>query len=746
MVPATPVSLPPAVAGNVLWQDGKTVAPPRGKLLSDNVGYYGETVTTGVSYRYSTQPNKQLDIYKADGTTFGRRLLDGEIKGNSVYVPVIMENGPLVVEFDFKQLCTFSEVDVADTRDKSVTLGVETRADENADWTKWPEVTQAGGGIQRLVFEWPVQARYLRLTANSGAATTALDEVWVWGDAKSIAPARGVLPEMKDATPGDATILDAGQLEAWRRSTGFKGQSVTWQVPDSPWHMLEREPLKRAFLPGKEGLEKPVTLTSARNEGEAAALYMVNPSDKPRDVTVELSGFRKAGGGAESSIQGKLAVAGAIWTKRWGQTLRPLFFADNKLGGDLMEKYLTNGATIKDFPTLHLPPGGTAMLWLTVHTQNTPPGRYEADIKCGESSIPVQLEVRPVTLPYPNVWLYQWNEAGTMLPFRNPDALRNEVAYMQQDLGITVWSQLPTPGTDAALAREMEPGYSHGGRETYYRFRPLIDITNQGYMGKLDPATFDAVFRARVKQGMDAAEAQARALNLSHDDYAYELWDEPWAKSLVSFAALSKLIKEMYPDVRLLANPLFWGSKGSSPDAEHVRFLKGWYNETIDISIPVLPNLNAELFPQANAEYYDHPRFVRAMYVHPCPGRLVSWEAFKRGYNGWGFYAYYRLRGDAWNDFDTTEFDYQIVYPGPHGAIPTIESELMRESWDDYRLLTLLKQQGKGTLLQELIHRFETEVPLPPDTQDEYDRLERGVTANRVLPQLRAIALDAAGK
>ena len=41
-------------------------------------------------------------------------------------------------------------------------------------------------------------------------------------------------------------------------------------------------------------------------------------------------------------------------------------------------------------------------------------------------------------------------------------------------------------------------------------------------------------------------------------------------------------------------------------------------------------------------------------------------------------------RRDAWNDFDDSEFDYQIVYPGPNGFIPTIESESMRESWTQY--------------------------------------------------------------
>lgn len=750
----TPPALPPSVAGDVMWAGGQSAPPPRGKLLSDNLGYYGETVPTGVRYKYPVTLNKQMDNLRADKSNFGRRLLNGEIEGNDAYVPVSMENASLVVEFDFRQPCTFTEIDVADTRDKSVSLSVQTRAgDETADWVPGPKLDQSVGKIHRLCFEPPVTARYVRLTASSGAAVTAIDEVWAWGDAKpSMEPEHGLLPEMraapemKDTVPGDATVLAGPQVAAWRGATGYMKDGVTWQVAASPWQMLHREPLKTAFLPGEEGLQKPVVIVAARNEGEPAALFLVNASDKPRDVTVSLAAFQKSNGTAENTIDGKLSVAGAIWTKRWGQTLRPLFSSGNLPGGALLEKYLTNGSTIKDFPALHLPAGGTAMLWLTVHTNNTAPGKYQSFIVYGETRIPVQVDVAPVMLPYPNVWTYQWNEVSQMLPFRNADAMQKEVKYMQQDLGITAWSQLPRPGTDAAMARGLEKGYNGGRRMTYYRFRPAVYETNLGYMGKLEGVTYDPAFRANIERQVNAAVSQAKALGLGYDEFAFELWDEPWAKSLRSFATMVKLIKEIDPRVRIVANPLFWGSKGSSPDSEQVKYLEGWYNENIDVSIPVLPNLNANLFPRANREFYDHPRFVRAMYIHPCPGRLISWEAFKRGYNGWGFYAYYRPRGDAWNDFDTSEFDYQIVYPGPHGAVPTIESEAMRESWDDYRLLTLLKQQNQTELVQQLMDRFEKEVPVSSDTQDWRDVMQRGVLANKVLPELRAIALKAAVK
>ncbi len=32
--------------------------------------------------------------------------------------------------------------------------------------------------------------------------------------------------------------------------------------------------------------------------------------------------------------------------------------------------------------------------------------------------------------------------------------------------------------------------------------------------------------------------------------------------------------------------------------------------------------------------------------------RRMAWDAFARGWNGWGFYSYFGPRGNPWNDFD----------------------------------------------------------------------------------------------
>ena len=85
---------------------------PQGKLLTDNGGWWGERVWTGVSYSYEVIPNSPADRIGDQKDTFGNRLLDGSVAGNW-HVPVGREDWKTVVAvFDYKRPCVFNEVDL----------------------------------------------------------------------------------------------------------------------------------------------------------------------------------------------------------------------------------------------------------------------------------------------------------------------------------------------------------------------------------------------------------------------------------------------------------------------------------------------------------------------------------------------------------------------------------------------------------------------------------------------------------
>jgi hypothetical protein len=565
----------------------------------------------------------------------------------------------------------------------------------------------------------------------------------------------GIFPEMKNfeafksIEARDQTILTEQQFADWRQRTDYSLNDIVWQVP-SPWSMLGKDPLKGAFLPGREALRQPVALTASRDEGESAAVFLVNAANKTQDVTLRLDGFKDSLGNAVDTIDGQLSVAGAVWTRRWGQTLRPLFAADNVPSAAILEKNLVNAATIKDFPTLHLPSRGSALLWITVRTKNTAPGNYTSTLKGGPQDIPVRLKVVPLTMPYPDVWMRFWgnipSSQRTSLP---APALETEIQYMRE-LGSAVWKSWPENGNYAAIAREQAK--VQGGRRTYFITELSPSIKSRGFSSQLDPAKFDDEFKREVRTLVQRRVEQAKALGLSYDEWSIELWDEPTVRNMAAWAGIARIIKDTNPQVRIYMNPLFWTREGTNPagfvtDERQIEHLKGWYNELVDISVPILGQVNAQRYPQANAQFYDHqPRMVRALFIHPNPGRMLSWEAFRRGYNGWGSYAYYAPRQDPWNDFDHREFDYQIVYPGPKRVIPTIESESMRESFEDYRLLSLLKQQGKEETLSEILGLYQGTMIKISEEESVEERQKRGLDVGEKLPLLREMALKAASE
>jgi hypothetical protein len=147
----------------------------------------------------------------------------------------------------------------------------------------------------------------------------------------------------------------------------------------------------------------------------------------------------------------------------------------------------------------------------------------------------------------------------------------------------------------------------------------------------------------------------------------------------------------------------------------------------VDISAPIYLLLRDR--PKC-MELLGAPRAVNAFYTVSTQSakserrpqvelyRAQAWDAFSRGWNGWGFYSYYAPRGNPWDDTDAEWYtgedrpDYLMVYPGPRGPVPTRQSEAVREGWEDYCLLTLMKQRGLEADLSRLIEAYRRGEPL----------------------------------
>jgi len=284
-----------ALAGRI-WFDGSRDdedAPP-GKLLTDNTGYWDQSVLTGVEYRYEVEPTTPRDIFRDDASRYGRRLLDGHPSG-SWHIPVgITGNQPLVVTFDFKRPCVFREIDVA-TRGRKVTIKIEAGDEEQGPWRQAFERSAEDcpdEHFHRIVLAEPAKGRYLRMSIQSGT-TTYVEEILAWGDAevseefpevyKPVAQTSVITGTAFASFPGIAKSA-ASDADFWQWQTRLgeaARQPAVWsELPT--WDSITHQPL----LPDK--VNQPVSLETSRNQSVCAALGLSNTTIT-QPVTGEVS-------------------------------------------------------------------------------------------------------------------------------------------------------------------------------------------------------------------------------------------------------------------------------------------------------------------------------------------------------------------------------------------------------------------------------------------------------------------------
>lgn len=713
-------------AEEVLWYDGTSSPPPPGRLLSDNDGYWGDSVRTGVEYTYEKAPDNPADVWRDQPGKFGRRLLDGHPRGNW-WTPVGI-TGPLVVTFDFKRSCVFREVDL-DTRNRRVAIRLEVADTPTGPWETVLERSRADcpdRQLHRLPLAGAPRGRCLRLSVEAEGITW-LEEVLIWGDAEVTSEAPEAIQPLTPPPPAaeiafqslpgiEKTAFSDGTFWEWQRSLGPAAKQPAVWSEVSTWDSISDRPL----LPAPGDRRREVVIPMARNETECVALALTNVSwEKPWETVVALSPFRSADGCEAKGLSGQVRVAGTIGSRYYGVNIGPLFASDNLLPPGLMQRYLTNGAWIQAFPKLTLGRAGSAVLWLCITAANARPGEYVGRLSCrGGPSVRLRAQVLDVTLPQPRVWLQTYSGATSMFPFVHADRAAKEVAY-KESLGVTVWNGFPEEGTLAQRARR--PG------RTFFHIWGIGDYGHRLYGGGIDPEKLTAEDEQKIAEMIRGHVDKARSLGLGYEDWYVELTDEPGQGNSPAFGALCRLIRKADPQVRIYCNPSFWVGNGCLPDAPVYEALSPWYNDCVDVSCPLYLLLRDR--PQC-LTLFDAPRPVRAFYYVSTQSakserseqvelyRQMAWEAFRRGWNGWGFYSYFAPRGDPWNDFDADWYtgedlpDYQMVYPGPYGPLPTRQAEALREGWEDYCLLTLLQSRRKRRELQALLADYAAGKPL----------------------------------
>ena len=716
---------------------------PQGKLLTDNGGWWGERVWTGVTYTYENAPTLPADRIGDQKDTFGNRLLDGSVAG-SWYVPVGCVDGkPLVALFDFKRPCIFSEVDLVASRSPNSTTALSVSVD-GTNWVAFAEATSTNA-LTRVRPDAPGKGRFLRVSFKSKGSQTWLDEVLVWGEGEVSAE----YPE--DTKPANCS---------WKFPQSIRGEKKT-RYTEAKFDELAAasktgvEIVALGAYPDR--ISKPILgrtpesflLRMARNETEARYFAIVNATRETNIVAVAVEDLGD-GVSAELLIGGVIRVSEnkrklsekeifdlkikgdvpeEMFEDRYG--VLPFFGAESMPSEAILSRYVVNREQVRGFPSaVPLRPSECAVVMLRLKTDGVTPGTRKGIVVAGATRMPLAVEVVDVTLPDSPVWVYTWGPFTPQFPFESKTRFERD-AQSVADLGVSHFYG-PSKGSKTEYATRKRP---------HSLFMSSIS----------DGQLFHDVYNHRIKELTDAHRkhlskctertlARAAALGIPPERVVLDLPDEIGPGNAKVAGEMAQHVKTNYPAVSVFCNPSFWMSNGFADATIMTNRLCSWYNDWVDISVPYRSHLEDKV---KRDELFTKPRRVNAQYAHPASraGRSIAWSSFRYGMNGYAWWCYYWPTGGTPWDIRTWRiygYETKQVMPLENGVAVTPMYEEMREAWEDWRLLTALKEAGKTELLDSLFKEF----------GDSFDRpnMETARPYKCDFLKLRNKALDAFGR
>lgn len=687
----------------IKWIDGSIDKNVPGKLLSENLNYYGDCIMTGITYEYITPLTGRGDTSKDEKDFIGRRLLDGRLSDEYRKLPAESNSGLMEVVFDLKDIYSFTEFDLIcnnQIKELEISLSVDNIGFKSA----YTECNIEKKPLIRCRIE-EKKARYIKLKITSDTVIK-LYQVWIWGyvleeielksritSANKFQFANSIAQESVMGVPSTAfSDIESFVWSEKLRKGNITGLDAVWSEQPS-----YDELLKRPILPNPTEINKPVARRICRNGSEVVCLSLTNTSIcDTKDIKVEVVN--------DSGLRTKLYAIGVMDSRWYGEAASPLFNEECCISKPLMRKYIKNSDVIEDFPNLHLPISGTCLLWLVIFADEHDEGNYTISLKAGNSYIDINTEILPFTLKKEKVMLETWSTQTKMFPFEWSDRAKKEADY-RNELGINIYELMwPKNGNVAELALKDNPTvqFSANGLGKYHG----MIYNNQVTVEQIEAAEED------LKESLAKTQAYAESLGLTNDQWYIYLPDEPGRHNAAALGAAVRISKKFFPNIRLFANPAFWVGleNGVTVDDEVMcQSLEGWY-DLIDISMPLLPSLWDR--PESYNKYYKGEREFNGQYLvsgqHMCSdrcdliqlSRCSAWESISRDMNVWGFYSYHQPRLNTWDNkmcmnkhIDPT-INYQCVHAGLYGPVPTRASEGIREGYQDYQIMQLLKEQN----------------------------------------------------
>ncbi len=391
----------------IRWSSGDwdEAGAPKGALLTDNPGWWGRSVFTGVTYSYEEGGKPTNPVDKS-----GRRLIDANMFGDWNSTVGKGGDGQIAAVFDFKRPCAFSEVDLF-----ARTPGLHGVVETGEDGTNWTAVCsfELAAKMGRFGVDG-AKGRFMRLSVKADKGVTYLDEVLVWGEGE----VSDTYPEAyAPINPGDALRMAAprevGGIEI--RSIAkptlaaakdkFKVQGSKFKVDEAASNGAGAVPAAadtaggppNAGVAADTEVGPPSEILLVRNETEVRYFVVANASTNAVTVALSAPDFGDKAIAAELLIGGVVRMEKPAPKEKLTQKqiidllitdesklyeqrpqrldVLPFFRAEALPAPNFARRYLANPGQVVGFPSaVPLAPGEGCVVMLRVTTDAAAPG------------------------------------------------------------------------------------------------------------------------------------------------------------------------------------------------------------------------------------------------------------------------------------------------------------------------------------------------------------------------------------
>jgi len=528
-----------------------------------------------------------------------------------------------------------------------------------------------------------------------------------------------------------------------RERTGDPVDLLAWQI-EHPW-----APFDPASAAPPEALPGELRVTTEQRSHEATVVAIANVTGRPLDIRVTLDGWH---GGEDPPARDAVTLRRVVTVPTARQNMSP----------DALP-------ALDEAGILAIPADESAQLWIDWASKDVAPGEHTAELSiraltvAGQVwSMPLVWEVLPVALPEQMpLWFHVWAYHNPLLG--DDDAIWQDLVDHHMnvfdlplpravydshgELGPIDWS-----ATDRVIARAPEGSFYlwHGG---------------EGFVaaGEGVPGVGSEPWRQAYERFAHLWLEHLAAQGIDSDRHANYIIDEPGiygGKNVDYFDRIAPIWRSIDPQVRIYCNP------GGGATREHVERIvrnadvlgPNWGEYR---GVPDVYHAEGETIPAAT-EPNDYVGTICEdawmVWTYRCDGGVKDlrrmtyyWEPIWQGprfrLTGLGFWSYAGRQTDFWQGPNPNDTDYELVYTGASGPVPSRRWQGLRLGIeDDARLRMVLnaadraRDRGNDELADRLARRREQLIERVLESG-----VDEGVVAE-VRAELRTILVEEAGE